>query len=108
MYDVTLRSLQVTEVRKDVHMIHHEIDQLQSAKDEMLDLRDSVVRLEQQQRRRKARSIDQVGVDDVETDYRSQYGADYAESPAIQCRGFGMVLTENTEGLKPSAAIGVR
>ena len=41
-------------------MIHHEIDQLQTAKDEMLDLRDSVVRLEQQQRRRKARSIDQV------------------------------------------------
>ena len=54
---------QVTEVRKDVHMIHHEIDQLQSAKDEMLDMRDSVARLEQQQRRRKARSIDQVRPD---------------------------------------------
>ncbi|XP_037083027.1 glucose transporter type 1-like [Pollicipes pollicipes] len=50
---------EVTEVRKDVHMIHHEIDQLQTAKDEMVDLRDSVDRLEQQQRRRKARSIDQ-------------------------------------------------
>ncbi|XP_037079932.1 glucose transporter type 1-like isoform X2 [Pollicipes pollicipes] len=50
---------EVTEVRKDVHMIRHEIDQLQSAKDEMEELRDCVERLEEEQRRRKARSIDQ-------------------------------------------------
>ena len=51
---------QVSEVRKDVHMIRHEIDQLQTAKVEMEELRQCVERLEEEQRRRKARSANQV------------------------------------------------
>ena len=57
---VRTRLRQVSEVRKDVHMIRHEIDQLQSAKAEMEKLRECVERLEEEQRRRKARSVDQV------------------------------------------------
>ena len=43
-----------------MHMIRHEIDQLQSAKAGMEELRECVERLEEEQRRRKARSVDQV------------------------------------------------